>query len=89
MSEDPAPYWIGFPHPYYSADQGGWRALFIWRDGMTGHELRAACETLYATYAEALLASQDLGDDARLRERLLAANPRDLRSYWRNRGLWL
>ena len=84
--EDPAPYWVTFPVPYYDSRRGGWPAVVVWRDGITGHQLCAESEQTFSTYAEALLESHYLGDDRVILERLLAARPRDLDRYWREVG---
>lgn len=85
VSEDPAPYWISTPQPFPLAEGAGWKAAVAWRDAATGHELRWESDTVYATEADALLASQNAERDDALRERLLAANPRDMAAYWRRR----
>lgn len=65
-----APYWVTFPVPYYDSRRGGWPAVVVWRDGITGHHLCAESEQTFSTYAEALLESHYLGDDRVILERL-------------------
>lgn len=77
------------PRPAYDEGRSAWRAVAIWKDALTGHELRVEGEMTYETYAEALLASQALEQDRELFNRALEANPRDMEAYWRRRSPWL
>jgi hypothetical protein len=84
MSEDPASYWIGRPHPQPSLDGQGWCATFSWRDAISGHELRWVSDAIYSTRAEALLAACDAEADPDLRDRLVAGRPGNTGACWRN-----
>jgi len=64
-----------------------WIAGVVWQDATTGQEVRAESGIEYATYAEALLASQELGQDTALRDQLEPHYPRT--RYWRRRAPWL
>lgn len=88
MTEDPAPYWITRYEPIYSAERAAWIAAAVWIDATISQEWRAEGTQAYSTYAEALLASQTLGDDHALLQRLLDAKPRDMEAYWRQRWGW-
>lgn len=89
MSEDPAPYWVSALRPFRVSDGVGWKAGVVWRDGVSGHDLRWESESVYASEPEALLASQEAAGDDALRERLLVEHPRDMEAYWRRRAPWL
>jgi hypothetical protein len=83
MSEEPAPYWVDFPRPHQEPTRRSWIAAVVWQDATTGQEVRAESEIEYSTYAEALLASQELGQDTALRDQLAPEYRRN--GYWRRR----
>jgi hypothetical protein len=76
-----------FPHPHQEPTHRGWIASLVWQDATTGQEVRAESGIEYATYAEALLASQELGQDTALRDQLEPQYRRN--GYWRRREPWL
>ena len=87
--QDPGPYWLDWPRPFFDHQRDGWIPAVVWRDAETGHALYVESPRIFDNEPEALLESQALAEDTELREGELADHPIDYKAYWWGWRPWL